>query len=231
MTVDKRIDDRNGARRRAHLRRWFDGRRRSFSWRSNPRPWNVFLAEMLLRRTRASQVERFLPGIMERFPDPGSMSRSRLKTVERFLEPLGLRWRAKNLHDSSKLIVRNFDGRIPLEFELLTTLPGVGPYVAAATIAALSDEKVILIDTNTVRVASRVFGLPMSGDVRRRKSVRDAIENLLGGPQPAKMWWAVLDLAASICLPSKPRCEECPLETSCELGRWNRMRASVPPSN
>jgi A/G-specific adenine glycosylase len=97
----------------------------------------------------------------------------------------------------------------------LLSLPGVGPYVASATLAAVTGEEVVLVDTNTVRVAKRVAGLTLRGDIRRRREVRAAITALLGGPADISDWLAVLDLAATVCLPRDPKCARCPIEMDC----------------
>lgn len=208
-----------GQHRRIRLRQWQLDQGRSFPWRHRRDPWFVFLAEMLLRRTRANQVAEHLPSVIDRFPTPGSMARARRSTVAQMLEPFGLRWRAATLHEAAKIIVKQHRGRVPLKTDALTALPGVGPYVASAVEAAAGGKHVLLVDTNTVRVATRVMGLQLSGDIRRRRDVIDAVEGLLGGHAPAEDWWAVLDLANAICRPGQPLCENCPINSTCQTGR------------
>lgn len=173
---------------------------------------------MLLRRTRADQVARHLPSVMQRFPTPQAMARARLATVERVLRPFGLVWRARNLRASAEMIVRDHHGLVPTDHDALLNLPGVGAYVAAAVVSVTDNRDVVLVDTNTVRVAKRVAGLQLRGDVRRRADVRRAIETLIGGAAPASDWWGVIDLASAICRPTAPRCEDCPIASLCEQG-------------
>ena len=205
--------------RRTALRAWAKTNGRQFEWRLLSSPWKLFLAEMLLRRTRAVQVADHLPEIIVRFPRPVDLARARWSTVERVFRPLGLTWRTRSLHCASKQIVKHHSGELPLEEELLLELPGVGPYVAGATIAGATGSLVILTDTNTVRVACRVAGIPITGDIRRRHDVQEAIAELLGGPAKAQDWWGVLDLAQKVCLPRNPLCNECPITDSCALSR------------
>jgi A/G-specific adenine glycosylase len=204
-----------GVRRRSNLRRWSLAERRSFPWRTYSGPWKVLFAEMLLLRTRAETVARWIDELLERFPTPESMARVEAEAVADAFRPLGLRWRARRLHDLSRVLVERHGGQVPLEMTALLSLPGVGPYVASATLAALTGKNVVLVDTNTVRVAKRVAGLDLQGDVRRRREVREAIAALLGGPAGADDWLAVLDLAATICLPRDPQCTQCPIERDC----------------
>ena len=156
--------------------------------------------------------------MLAKYPTPSAMAGAPLEQVRGDLRSFGLQWRADTLAASSRVIHQRLGGRVPSDAETLMTLPGVGPYVAAATAASVSKAEVTLVDTNTVRVAGRVGGVFRAGDIRRRADVVAAIEGLLGGAAPAQDWWAVLDLAASICVPAEPRCPQCPISSDCVMG-------------
>lgn len=208
-----------GARRRKALRRWFSEGQRTFSWRRTRDPWHTLVAETLLRRTRAGQVENRIAEVLAKYPTPPSMARASLDQVRSDLRSFGLQWRADNLAATARIVTDEHRGLVPTDIDSLMSLPGVGPYVASATSAVVEGTTVSLVDTNTVRVATRVTGIARSGDIRRRRDVTTAITNLLGGPAPAKDWWAVLDLGALVCTPLEPRCDECPIVTDCVTGR------------
>ena len=210
-----------GMGRRALLAAWFEGKRRQFPWRDGLTPWGTFLAEMLLRRTRADQVARNLAAVLERYPGPREVAEASLDELEEALRPFGLYWRARTIHAAAVKLVTDHSSTVPSTIEELMALPGVGPYVAAATSAGLGDAAVILVDTNTVRVATRVAGCFRRGDIRRKRDVQQAVQDLLGGPAPAAAWWAVLDLAATICVPRQPNCPACPIRTYCATASSN----------
>lgn len=212
-----------GRRRRRLLRRWFQSKNRGFPWRRYQSHWQVLLAEMLLLRTRANVVARRIPAIIERFPTPAAMADSNGHDVADWLRPFGLRWRAQRLHELAVVIVEKHRGHVPLIYDDLVALPGVGPYVASATLSALTGSPVLLTDTNTVRVANRVAGLRLEGDVRRRKAVQTAIGVLLAGESILADWLAVVDLAATVCLPRRPHCDICPICELCEYGLQNSV--------
>ena len=210
-----------GLKRRRRLRVWFGERRRRFPWRDTPEPWHVFVAEMLLRRTRAQQVAQHLPRILSAYPDPAAMATASPSEVRAALRPLGLVWRADTLKAAAEVIHRIHAGQVPVEQSALLSLPGVGPYVAFSVLTLLTNEDVLLTDANTVRVAMRVAGLELGGDVRRRARTQEALRDLLGGPAPAADWWAVLDLAAAVCRHRQPQCRTCPLSRECSTGIAN----------
>jgi A/G-specific adenine glycosylase len=208
-----------GTRRRRALRRWFKQNQRDFSWRRTRDSWHTLVAETLLRRTRAAQVEHRIAEVLAKYPTPGSLARAPLDQVRIDLRPFGLVWRADNLVAMARVIADDYRGRVPTDIKSLMSLPGVGPYVAAATSAAVVGTAVSLVDTNTVRVATRVRGTYRSGDIRRQSDVVAAIGDLLGGAASVKDWWAVLDLGALVCISREPRCRECPIRADCVTGR------------
>lgn len=208
-----------GELRRKLLLHWFEQKGRAFPWRGYTSAWHVLLAEMLLLRTRADIVAKHVDTLIDRFPTAAAMATEELSNVEDALRPLGLRWRAERLHELSRVIVDRYRGDVPLDRTALMELPGVGPYVASATLSKLTGQKVLLTDTNTVRVAKRVAGLSLKGDVRRLKRVQEAIASLFNGPAGAVEWLAILDLGATVCVPRNPRCVECPIGHLCVIGR------------
>lgn len=207
-----------GVRRRRALRRWFAKGQRSFSWRQSRDPWHTLVAESLLRRTRADQVDHRIGEVLAKYPTPEAMARVATDAVRADLRSFGLQWRADNLAATARIITGDHGGRVPTDVDSLLALPGVGPYVAAATSAAVEGTSVFLVDTNTVRVATRVMGIYRRGDIRRQREVIAAVASLLHGPAPATDWWAVLDLGALICVPLEPRCTQCPIRADCVTG-------------
>jgi len=208
-----------GELRRQLLLQWFPQNSRIFPWREYTSPWHVLLAEMLLLRTRAENVAKHIGALIERFPTAEAMASEELNAIEEALRPLGLRWRAHRLHELSRVIVRSYGGRVPLERKALLNLPGVGPYIASTTLSKLAGQKVLLTDTNTVRVAKRVAGVKLEGDLRRRKVVQEGIASLMNGPVGIVEWLAILDLGATVCRPRNPLCPECPIVKLCIYGK------------
>jgi A/G-specific adenine glycosylase len=111
-------------------------------------------------------------------------------------------------------------GGVPDSPDELLDLPGVGRYAANATLAVAFEQRAPVVDGVSARVYRRYFGLeaeaPASSDVLLWEVVSEATPR-----QGVRAWnWAVLDLAAAVCLPKVPRCEECPLQSRCA---WSRQ--------
>ena len=206
--------------RKNQLTSWAATHGRRYPWRETRDPWAVFVAEMLLRRTHADRVADIYKSVVSQFPDAETLAGAPAATLHSAVSSLGLRGRADQLRQAAQEIVRRFQSKVPVDPSQLMDLPGVGPYVAGAVAAGAGGQDAILIDTNTVRVATRYFGVELQAkDVRRQKVVVEAVTALFGGPAGPNEWWAVIDLAALVCRPREPTCEICPLRGTCEIGQ------------
>jgi A/G-specific adenine glycosylase len=197
---------------RADLLAWHRSNSRRFPWRSGGNPWTVLLAEMCLHRTRADQVAPIYERLVVMAPNPVLMQQN-AERVRELLAPLGLRWRVDNILDVANVILERHDGKVPDSREQLTSLPGVGDYVANAVLCFGYGHSAILMDTNTQRIASRVMG---RDPLRRAWQTRLDLYRLAGsegaGPD---MNYALLDLGALVCRASTPRCSVCPVANHC----------------
>ena len=105
---------------------------------------------------------------------------------------------------------------MPTRREYLLELSGVGPYVAAAVLCFALGRDEPIVDANVVRVLRRVYGLRSTRSRPHTDNMFwDLARDLLPNGGAADFNYALLDLAALVCLPRNPRCAECPLMLSC----------------
>lgn len=198
---------------------WGKSHRRDFPWRGTSNPYAVFLAEVLLHRTRADQVVPLYRVVLAHYPTIESLAVADHATVHRLLHGGGLRWRVESLLDAAKEIEMRFGGSIPRERSELETLPGVGHYIATAIRCFAYGEPDAIVDTNTVRVVARLYGQEITDGLRRNKKFRALIDEILDRVRPKDFNYALLDLAALVCTPRNPACQNCPIVDFCEYGR------------
>jgi A/G-specific adenine glycosylase len=198
---------------RTELGRWGRSHRRSFPWRETDDPFRVLVAEVLLQRSRGRTVASVYERLFERWPSANELARARVDSIAALIRPLGLVRRASMLRSLARAVTEL--GGVPRTLQGLLELPGVGPYAANATLAVGFGQRVAVVDGVTARVYRRYFGLegsvPASTDPDLWSLVREVTPH-----RNVREWnWAVLDLAAAICLPKIPRCDRCPLQTRC----------------
>lgn len=193
---------------------WFDQHGRNFPWRETTDPYLILIAEILLRRTTASAVSRVFTDFIGRFDSPEHLARSRESTIARALSTLGLHTlRAKQLKEACSIIVRDYDGEVPITNESLQSLPGVGDYIASAVRNFAYGESVPLVDGNVIHFVLRVFGTHFTGPTDTKAW---EFMTQFGGSHKAKLYWGIIDLVATICLRRNPKCGICPLSKVCE---------------
>lgn len=191
---------------------------RSFPWRDTRNPYALLLAEVLLHRTRANQVVDIYRRVLSRYPDIGSLADADLAELTALLRSAGLRWRVVLLLRAAEVIRDRYNGSVPLERAELESIPGIGHYIASAIRCFAFGEPDAIIDTNTVRVLARVFGFPITDSLRRNRGFHALAQKALDPEHPREYNFALLDLAASICLRRTPLCSECPIHPFCSHG-------------
>lgn len=196
---------------RGVLLSWAEGELRSFPWRDPSRSlYEVFVAEFLLTQTPAENVADLYPKFLQQYPSLAAIRATDEATLQDVLEPVGFqRQRARWLSEIGATV-----DALPRTFEGLTELPGVGTYVADATLCfALGDARPI-VDRNVDRVYRRVFGddWPADGSDERRRVAAE----ILPEERARQYNMALLDFGAAVCQKREPRCGVCPANQLCQ---------------
>ncbi|MEM0135950.1 MAG: DNA glycosylase [Thermoplasmatales archaeon] len=198
---------------------WWKKNKREFPWRNERDPYRVMVAEKLLQRTRAENVVPVYLEFVSRFPDSSSLARAGYRAVHRVTDRIGLKSRVGSLIGTAKVIDRTYGGSVPRDIEKLRALPGIGDYISSAVMVFGFGEDYPLTDVNTVRIVSRVLGIRVTDSSRRNRRFKEAYQLLKQGSPPAEFGYAMIDLAARVCLPRVPRCRCCPVLSHCKFGK------------
>src|SRR6476661_485774 len=211
-------DDVAAPARPALLFEWYDRHRRKLPWRPLPGervdPYSVWLSEIMLQQTGVKTVVPYFKKFLARWPDVDALGRAALDDVLRMWAGLGYYSRARNLHACAVAVRRDHGGVFPDTEEGLRSLPGIGPYTAAAIAAIAFGRRTMPVDGNIERVVSRLFAVeePLP---QAKPLVQQLAATLLGASRAGDSAQALMDLGASICTPKKPACSLCPLYDDC----------------
>jgi len=207
---------------------WFRANARPLPWRGADDPYRVLISEYILQQTRVDQGIPYFERFIERFPDLETLAAADGRDVLKVWEGLGYYARARRLHAAAVLIRDRHGGEIPADYEALLELPGVGPYTAAAAGSIAFGLPRAAVDGNVVRVLARVFGIR---EDTSRAAVRRAIErhaaSLIDREDPGGWNQAIMELGATICVPSRPDCSACPLADVCRA-RASGLTSEIP---
>jgi A/G-specific adenine glycosylase len=204
--------------------------RHGLPWQGTRDPYRVWLSEVMLQQTQVSAVLPYYERFLARFPDAHTLAAAHQDDVLKLWSGLGYYARARNLHAAAKVIAR--DG-FPKEASALLRLPGVGRSTAAAIAAFAFGERAAILDGNVKRVLARHFG------VEGEKRQWALAERLLPRRGIEAYTQALMDLGATVCARTSPRCGECPLARGCHARRKGlvdqlpspRRRAALPVRN
>jgi len=203
------------------LLKWHKLHKSYFPWREATDPYKILIAELLLRKTTRNQVDRVYSKFIMKYPNLVALTSADVSELEKILRPLGIQIkRAKLLKDSADFILRNFNGKIPTKRNDLLSIPGVGFYVANAVLCFAYNKDVPLVDTNTIRVVERFFGIRSKKKrARTDPELWKTVEKLIPKSKAKKFNLAMLDFAAKICTAKNPKHEICPVNKYCVFYR------------
>lgn len=132
------------------------------------------------------------------------------------------------MHATAKIVVNDFDGIFPNNYEGLLKLKGIGPYTAAAIASFAFDEKVAVVDGNVFRVLARVFGVETDISSHEAKKVFGELANeLISTESPSIYNQAIMEFGAIHCTPANPDCMFCVFAESC-VANTKGMQAVLP---
>ncbi|DAC52668.1 MAG TPA: A/G-specific adenine glycosylase, partial [Candidatus Poseidoniales archaeon] len=189
---------------------------RDLPWRRTRDPWSILLSEVLLQQTQVSRGLVYWRRMVETFPTVASMSRASVDAVLKAWEGAGYYSRARRLHALSQRVMLTkdkdgFNGELPGTYAELLTLPGIGPYTAAAVASIAFGQPVACVDGNIRRVMAR----HTAQTEPTAKDVQDWADAALQIHRPGDWNQALMELGATVCTPRRVRCEACPLAPSC----------------
>jgi len=207
------------------LLEWYQENKRELPWRSDPTPYHVWLSEIMLQQTRVEAVKNYYQRFLEVLPDISSLANVEEEQLLKLWEGLGYYTRARNLKKAANILVAEYQGLLPEEFEELLTLPGIGRYTAGAIASIAYQKSVPVVDGNVLRVMSRIHEDKRNIlDDKTKLSWETYLKEVLQGYPPRDFNQALMELGATVCVPNgPPLCSSCPLQKFCQAYLHNTM--------
>ena len=211
-----KISKQNAAEFQKKLEAWYSVRHRKLPWRETQDPYRIWISEIMLQQTTVQTVIPYYMEWMEHFPDMLTLSRAPLQKVLKVWQGLGYYRRAKNLHKASHIIMSDFNGQIPQNYEDLKNLPGFGPYTTAAVLSIAFDEPYLAIDANIRRILMRLLKWPRKASSSIDKKLHPFFSPILPRINMGIFNQALMELGSLVCRPKNPLCLLCPVLDFCE---------------
>jgi A/G-specific adenine glycosylase len=202
--------------------------RHDLPWQQTRDPYAIWVSEIMLQQTQVSAVIGYYDRFMQRFPTIASLAEAEQDEVMRYWSGLGYYSRARNLHHAAQTIMREHCGIFPTDFDTIQTLKGIGRSTAAAISVFAFNQRQTILDGNVKRVLARlhaVEGWPGLPDVE--KKLWQIAESVLPSQGLLAYVQGLMDFGATLCTRSKPRCEHCPMQTTC-LAYQQQLVSALP---
>ena len=201
------------------LLKWYDSQGRDLPWRhrggAHPNPYAVLVSEFMLQQTTVKTVIPYFARFMAQFPTVNDLAQASLEEVYQLWQGLGYYTRARSLHATAQMIVKDFNGKFPSTREDVLKLKGIGPYSVASILALAFNQPETVIDGNVIRIIARLYHLTEPLD-EIKELIRTKAEKLTSRKFPADYASAIMDLGATVCTPKRPQCLICPWQKFCQ---------------
>jgi len=201
--------------------------RRDLPWRRTHDPYAIWVSEVMLQQTRVATVIPYWQRWMTKFPTVTALAAASLDDVLALWAGLGYYARARNLWNGARQIDARWAGTLPSRASELREVKGIGPYTAGAIASIAAGERTPLVDGNVARVLARVLGIAhdiksTAGTKALWKAAGELMTALPEEQAPGDLNQGLMELGATLCSPTSPRCLICPLAVHCVANREQR---------
>ncbi|MFL2527387.1 MAG: A/G-specific adenine glycosylase [Candidatus Azotimanducaceae bacterium] len=190
--------------------------RKNLPWQMDITPYRVWLSEIMLQQTQVSTVIPYFEKFLNRFPNVEELAKSDVNEVLGLWSGLGYYARARNIHKTARIIVSEFGSIFPNNLDLLVQLPGIGRSTAGALLSIAMNIPAPILDGNVKRVLTRfhkIKGYPEKAEIKNR--LWEVAESHTPATKFQIYTQAIMDLGATLCSRSAPKCDTCPISSKC----------------
>ncbi len=197
---------------------WYDNNKRILPWRKKcslkQKEYFTIVSEFMLQQTQVTTVIPYFNNFMKYIPNIEILAKIKEDKLLKYWQGLGYYSRAKNLQKSAKIIVKNYNGRLPQNFEELKKLPGIGDYTASAISAIAFNRQLIPLDGNIERLLKRILNLKTDSDIKKENLHKK--KKIFGvSSRSSDYVQALMEIGSLLCKPKNPHCEKCPIIKNC----------------
>lgn len=195
---------------------WYQENHRELPWRSDREPYHIWLSEIMLQQTRVEAVKGYYTRFLSVLPTVEALASCEDDQLHKLWEGLGYYSRVRNLKKAAQIIVNQYHGSFPTQYQQILSLPGIGAYTAGAICSIAFDQPTPAVDGNVLRLYARLMDDPSPIDLPATKQrVTDALAAIYP-PEAGCFTQALMELGATLCGPNrKPDCAQCPCQNLC----------------
>lgn len=211
------------------LLEWYEKEKRELPWRSNKNPYYIWISEIMLQQTRVEAVKGYFYRFMKELPTIEALAYVSEEKLLKLWEGLGYYNRARNLKKAAVVVMEEYHGNLPEDYEALLRLPGIGSYTAGAIASIAYGIPVPAVDGNVLRVTKRLSaGYEDISKDKVKKEMERELQECMPTDRAGDFNQALMELGAMVCIPNgMPFCEKCPVASFC-LAKQRNVVMDLP---
>lgn len=207
---------------------WYPDHHRDLPWRNTTDPYCIWVSEIMLQQTRVEAVKPYYHNFLEQLPDIKSLASCPEDQLMKLWEGLGYYSRVRNMQKAARILVDEYEGRMPADYDKILSLPGIGAYTAGAISSIAFQLPHAAVDGNVLRILTRAReDARVTDEDKTRDCIRTDLEDALREMKTENYGMfnqAMMELGATVCLPKgEARCDECPWNKDCEARKHHTI--------
>ena len=203
---------------------WYRVNKRNLPWRLTKQPYKIWVSEIILQQTRIEQGEKYYYAFLEKYPNISELAKTDDEELLKVWEGLGYYSRALNMLKASRVVLNNYKGIFPSNYDDLIKLPGIGDYTASAISSICNNEVQPVVDGNVFRFLSRMFKIDLPIDKLKTKTYFKKLGfKLIDVVNPGDFNQAMMDYGSMVCRPKKFQCHKCLFSSNCKAFNSNTV--------
>ncbi len=203
---------------------WYRVNKRNLPWRLTKQPYKIWVSEIILQQTRIEQGEKYYYAFLEKYPNISELAKTNDEELLKVWEGLGYYSRALNMLKASRVVLNNYKGIFPSNYDDLIKLPGIGDYTASAISSICNNEVQPVVDGNVFRFLSRMFEIDLPIDKLKTKTYFKKLGfKLIDVVNPGDFNQAMMDYGSMVCRPKKFQCHKCLFSSNCKAFNSNTV--------
>ena len=208
---------------------WYDENKRILPWRDRQNAYYTWVSEIMLQQTRVEAVKPYFERFISELPDISSLAACPEEKLMKLWEGLGYYSRVRNMQEAAKTVEKEYNGKLPEDFDALLSLKGIGSYTAGAIASIAYGIPVPAVDGNVLRVISRITESREDiGKAAVKRKTEKLLEEIMPKDRPGDFNQALMELGAVICIPNgQAKCLVCPVSGKC-LACRNHTVEEIP---
>lgn len=182
-------------------------------------PFELLVAARLSAQCTDARVNLVTPALFEKYKTLEEYAAAEVEDIEKIIHSCGFfRQKARDIIGMARMILSDFEGKVPDTIDDLIKLPGVGRKTANLIVGDVYGKPAVVTDTHVIRISNRL-GLVNTKDPEK---VEKILRGLLDPEESNDFCHRMVLFGREICKAQKPACEKCGLTKICGFPRGKR---------